>query len=371
MLFRSHEGSDWLTALFTATSASCVTGLTVVDVGHYFTFKGQFVIMFLIQLGGLNIITFATFFASMYIKGVGIRHQSLMQDFFSSGNLFDANSLLRNIVTVTLLIEGIGAFAIYMLWGKDILFESISQKIFYSVFHAISAFNNAGFSLFTNNLYQGPLQNSYVLHIPIMLLIFFGSLGFSSIIDIFGVQGMRERMQLPWKKLKLSTSVALISSLVLIFFGAAVFYLTERNNVLEGKGIFGTVITSLFQSVTPRTAGFNTVDMAALTTPTLLMMIFLMFIGGSSGSTVGGIKTSTFTIILVSAWSTIRGKRNLELGRHNIAWELLNKAFSIFIFSASFVFICAFALTLFEPGIDFIDLLFEETSAFEIGRAHV
>ena len=262
----NHEGSDWLTALFTATSASCVTGLTVVDVGHYFTFKGQFVIMFLIQLGGLNIITFATFFASMYIKGVGIRHQSLMQDFFSSGNLFDANSLLRNIVTVTLLIEGIGAFAIYMLWGKDILFESISQKIFYSVFHAISAFNNAGFSLFTNNLYQGPLQNSYVLHIPIMLLIFFGSLGFSSIIDIFGVQGMRERMQLPWKKLKLSTSVALISSLVLIFFGAAVFYLTERNNVLEGKGIFGAVITSLFQSVTPRTAGFNTVDMAALTT---------------------------------------------------------------------------------------------------------
>jgi trk system potassium uptake protein TrkH len=116
--------------------------------------------------------------------------------------------------------------------------------------------------------------------------------------------------------------------------------------------------------VTPRTAGFNTINMAELATPTLLLMVFLMFIGGSSGSTAGGIKTSTFTIILLSAWSTIRGKRNLELARYNIAWELLNKAFSIFIFSASFVFLCTFCMTLFDPTIEFLELLFEATSAF-------
>jgi trk system potassium uptake protein TrkH len=359
-----HKGADWMSAFFTSTSASCVTGLSVVDVSQYYTFKGQFVIMVLIQLGGLNIITFATFFASMYTKGIGIKHQSLMQDFFSSSSLFDANSLLRNIITVTLLIEALGAISIFMLWSPEVQFESFSQKVFYSVFHSISAFNNAGFSLFTDNLYDGALRNNFLLHIPIMGLIFLGSLGFGAIIDIFGVANMRERLRLPWKKLRISTMVALNSSIILILFGAAVFYFTERNNTMEGMSTFGTIITSLFQSVTPRTAGFNTINMAELATPTLLLMVFLMFIGGSSGSTAGGIKTSTFTIILLSAWSTIRGKRNLELARYNIAWELLNKAFSIFIFSASFVFLCTFCMTLFDPTIEFLELLFEATSAF-------
>ncbi|MFM8950006.1 MAG: potassium transporter TrkG, partial [Bacteroidota bacterium] len=161
-----RQGADWLSALFTSTSASCVTGLSVVDVSQYFSFKGQFVIMILIQLGGLNIITFATFFASMYTKGIGIKHQSMMQDFFSSSSLFDANSLLRNIITVTLLIEGIGAASIFMLWPDGIVFHSLSDKIFYSVFHSISAFNNAGFSLFTDNLYDPALRNNFLLHIP-------------------------------------------------------------------------------------------------------------------------------------------------------------------------------------------------------------
>ena len=147
--------------------------------------------MVLIQLGGLNIITFATFFASMYSKGIGLKHQSLMQDFFSSSSLFDANSLLRNIITVTLLIEGIGAASIFMLWGDQVVFASLSDKIFYSVFHAISAFNNAGFSLFTDNLYDPALRNNFLLHIPVMSLIFLGSLGFGAIIDIFGVANMR------------------------------------------------------------------------------------------------------------------------------------------------------------------------------------
>ncbi|MFM7078189.1 MAG: potassium transporter TrkG, partial [Bacteroidota bacterium] len=234
-----HKGADWMSAFFTATSASCVTGLSVVDVSQYFTFKGQFVIMVLIQLGGLNIITFATFFASMYTKGIGIKHQSLMQDFFSSSSLFDANSLLRNIITVTLLIEALGAASIFMLWSPEIQFESLSQKIFYSVFHSISAFNNAGFSLFSDNLYDGALRNNFLLHIPIMGLIFLGSLGFSAIIDIFGVANMRERLRLPWKKLRISTMVALNSSIILILFGATVFYFTERNNTMEGMSSFG------------------------------------------------------------------------------------------------------------------------------------
>jgi len=358
------KGADWMTALFTSTSASCVTGLIVVDTGTYFTFKGQFVLMALFQMGGLNIISFATFFASMYSKGVGIKHQSMIQDFFSSSSLFDANSLLRRIVFVTLLIESAGAIIIFSLWNPDIPFHSLSQKIFYSAFHSISAFNNAGFSLFTNGLYESYNQGSYILHLAFIILIFLGGLGFSAITDIFGVSSMRQRMRLPWKKLRLSSMVALYSSLALGITGALVFFFTEYSNELAGKNTYEAAIASLFQSFTARTAGFNTVDIGSLQISSLLLLTFLMFVGGSSGSTAGGIKTSTFTIILVSVYSTIRGKRNLEIWKHNIAWELLNKAFSIFIFSASFIFVCTFILTVMEPEIEFIELLFEETSAF-------
>jgi trk system potassium uptake protein len=359
-----QRGADWMTALFTSASASCVTGLIVVDTATYFSFKGQFVIMVLIQFGGLNIISFATFFASMYAKGVGIRHQSLMQDFFSSDSLFNANSLLRKIVLVTLLIEGIGAVVIYSLWNPEIQFSGITEKIFVSVFHSISAFNNAGFSTFSAGLYDPLHHNSYILYIAFIILIFMGSLGFSAIMDIFGIASMRKRLMLPWKKLQLSSQVALYSSLVLGFSGAIIFYFAERNNVLADQNNFEAIISACFQSIAARTAGFNTTDTSAWATPTYLLLIFLMFVGGSSGSTGGGIKTSTFTIILVSVYSTIRGKRNLELMKHNIAWELLNKAFSIFIFSATFVFLSTFLLTMIEPHMELIDLFFEATSAF-------
>jgi Trk-type K+ transport system membrane component len=265
---------------------------------------------------------------------------------------------------LTILIETVGTIAIYALWDPAIPFNSSMQKVYYSVFHSISAFNNAGFSLFTNGLYEPVVKNSYMLHLVIAGLIFFGSLGFSTIRDVFGISAMRERMRLPWKKFQLSSQISLYSSLLLIAFGGIIFYLIEKDNVLLGQNSFEAAITSLFQSVTCRTAGYNTVDFSVLQVPTLILMIFLMFIGASSGSTGGGIKTSTFTLIMVSALATIRGKRNLELFRHNIAWELLNKAFSIFIFSASFIFSATFLLSILEPDTDILRLLFEEVSAF-------
>lgn len=359
-----HMGADWMTALFTSTSASCVTGLIIVDTATYFSLKGHLVIMLLIQAGGLNIISFATFFASLYSKGVGIKHHSMMQDFFSSGSLFDAKALLRQIIFLTILIESIGAILLYSLWDKSINFTSEGDRIFYSVFHSISAFNNAGFSLFTNNLHEPLARHSYLLHLVFVGLIFFGSLGFSTIRDVFGISSMKERMRLPWKKLQLSSQISLYGTILLTVFGAIVFFLIEHNNTLRGQNVFEAGISSIFQSITCRTAGFNTVDMAQLAVPTLILMIFLMFVGASSGSTGGGIKTSTFAIIMVSAIATLRGKRNLELFRHNIAWELLNKAFSIFIFSASFIFIATFFLSILEPKTDILKLLFEEVSAF-------
>jgi Trk-type K+ transport system membrane component len=265
---------------------------------------------------------------------------------------------------MSLLIEAMGAIAIYSLWDPSIPFESNRQKVFYSVFHAVSAFNNAGFSLFTNNLYEPVVKINYIMHLAIAGIIFFGSLGFSAIRDIFSISAMRDRMKLPWKQFQLSTQIALFSSFILIAVGAIGFYLLEKDNALSGQRPFESAITSIFQSVSCRTGGFNTVDMTVLGSPTLILMIFLMFIGASSGSTGGGIKTSTFTIIFVSAIATMRGKRNLELMRHNIAWELLNKAFSIFIFAASFIFVATFTLSILEPGTDVVVLLFEEVSAF-------
>jgi trk system potassium uptake protein TrkH len=358
------KGADWMTALFTSTSASCVTGLIVVDTATYFTFKGQFVIMVLIQLGGLNIISFATFFASMYSKGVSLKHHNMIQDFFSPGTEFDARAALRQILTVTVLIEGLGALVIYSLWSPEINFGSEREKVFSSVFHSISAFNNAGFSLFTNNLYEAEIRFSYVLHIAFIMLVFLGSLSFSAITDIFSISAMKERMRLKWRKMHLSTQVALYSAVFLSVSGCLVLYVLEKDNTLNDRTVMEGIITTLFQSVVARTAGFNTIDLGALSVSALLFTIFLMFVGGSSGSTAGGIKTSTFTIILLSVYSTIRGKRNLELFGRSISWELLNKAFSVFVFAASYLFFSIFMLTILEPEVALIELAFEATSAF-------
>lgn len=359
-----NKGSDWMTALFTSASASCVTGLTVVETGNYFSFKGQFVIMMLFQLGGLNILSFATFFASMYSKGVGIKHHSMIQDFFSAGAEFDARAILRKILMVTLIIETTGAVAIYNLWNPAIEFVTPENKIFVSVFHSISAFNNAGFSTFSNGLYEEVNRGSYVLHIAFIMLIFLGSLSFSAIMDVFGVRSMKERMRLRWKKLQLSSQIALYSAILLGLVGGIFFYLLERNNTLSDRSVVEGVIASIFQAVAARTAGFNTIDIGALPIPALLLTIFLMFVGGSSGSTAGGIKTSTFTIILISVYSTIRGKRNLEFFNYNISWDLLNKAFSVFVFATTYLFLSTMILTILEPDFSLINLAFEAASAF-------
>jgi Trk-type K+ transport system membrane component len=335
-----------------------------VDVATYFTFKGKVVILLLIQIGGLSIISFATFFATFLQKGIGIRSQSMLQDFFSTDSLFDTKGMLKQIILLSFLIESIGALMLLALWDPSIPFQNFGERLFYSVFHSVSAFNNAGFSLFTNGFINGYVKYSYMVHLVIAFLIFFGSLGFSSIRDIFGFNNMRERLRYPWKKFQISTRIALYVSLALVAFGTITFYFLEKNNTLAGQTTVEAVITSLFQSVTTRTAGYNTIDIGAVSKTVLVIMIFLMFIGASSGSTGGGIKTSTFALIFLSAWSTIRGKQQLEMFRHSISYDLLNKAFSIFLFAASLVLVGTTFLTLTDPGKDVLSLVFEEVSAF-------
>ncbi|HXA00678.1 MAG TPA: potassium transporter TrkG [Cytophagaceae bacterium] len=354
----------FIDALFTSTSASCVTGLIVVDTGTYFTFKGHFILLCLIQMGGLGIITFATFFSSFFAKGTGIKHQSMMQNLFSSESLLSAQGLFKQIIVITLLIEGIFAVAIYFTWGNEVYFENLGQKIFYSVFHSVSAFCNAGFSLFTDGLYAPEVRKAYMLHLAVAFTIIFGGLGFPVIEDIFSLKNLRDRLAFPWKDWKLSSKVAIYTSAALIVFGMVAFFLLEKNNTLNEMNFMERVITSFFQSVTTRTAGYNTVDFTKLTEPIIIVMIFLMFIGGSSASTAGGIKTSTFYIIVVSAIATIRERLRVEIGHRTIPNDLIFKAYSLFAFAVTFNFIAVFLLTITEQGAGFLNITFEQISAF-------
>ncbi len=359
------EGSmGFMDSLFTSISASCVTGLIVVDTANYFTFKGHCIIMVLIQLGGLNIVSFASLFTIFSRSGIGIKHQRLIQDSFDSSSLSDSMSLLKRIFFFSFVIELIGFSALYFSWHDAIDWASNTDKVFYSVFHSISAFNNAGFSLFSNGLYEEFVQQSYTLHLVLVGLIFFGSIGFASILDMFGIRQMRERIRKPWKGYKLETKIALYSSLTLLTMGTLVFYGLESQKVMDGMGTGEKWITSLFQSMTARTAGFNTVDFSLVSVPMLCFFLLLMFVGASSGSTGGGIKTSTVVLLIFSSISTLTGKKSLVIGKRKISINLVNKAFSLFLFAISTIFVGVFVLTITDSDKDLIDLVFEEVSAF-------
>lgn len=357
-------GMRFIDALFMATSAACVTGLAVVDPGTYFTFSGQVVLLMIIQLGGLGIVTFATFFASMMRQGMGLKQHVAVHELLEGETLFSSKGLLRKLVVLTFLIETIGAILVFMTWGPQVQFDTLGSKIFYSVFHAVSAFCNAGFSLYPAGLYTEPVRFSYILHLVVALLIIFGGIGFPTIVDVLSPRAMRERMNAPWKNWKLLTRVTIYTSIALIALGMVGFFLLEYFNTLSTLSFAEALITSFFQSVTTRTAGFNSVDISQLTTPTLMMFIFLMFIGASPGSTGGGIKTTTFVVVLLAVSATIRGKKELEIGNRSIPHSVAYKAFSVFAFAALLNMFFLFILTISDAQYDIMRLAFEQISAF-------
>ncbi|HOW30930.1 MAG TPA: potassium transporter TrkG [Bacteroidales bacterium] len=360
----TYQGIRYIDALFTSTSACCVTGLTAVDTAKCFTVKGQMIIMLLIQLGGINIISFAAFFATFSSSSAGLRYQSLIKELASTNQLSDTRSMLRRIILYSLSIELIGTILIFYSWPAEVNLGGFSEKLFFSLFHSVSAYNNAGFALFTDNLYDVGIRHSYNLQLIIASLIFLGGIGIIVLEDMFSLTRIRERSQLKWKKLTVHSKVALRSSVALIIAGAIVFYFVERNNTIKDYGYYGAIVSSIFQSVTCRTAGFNSVDFSHLGQPVLMFMIFLMFVGASPASTGGGIKTTTFATIVASAYATIRNKKNVEMLRHTVSFELIDKAYSIALFSVSLIFISTFFLSITDGNHPFLKLIFEEVSAF-------
>ncbi len=353
----------FIDALFTSASASCVTGLTVVDTGTFFTFKGQIVILLLFQFGGINIVSFATFFATFH-RTDSVRYQSVLRDFLSSGKISDTRSLLRKIIYFSLVIELIGSLMIYLTWSPQVVFSTGFEKIYYSVFHCISAFNNAGFSLFPKNLYQQGVVTSYNVHVVFMILIFLGGIGFTTLENFYNILLEPKKWLSLWKYLKIGSKIAIKTSFWLIIAGTVLFLFAEWDGVLSGQLFTSQIITSLFQSVTTRTAGFNTVDIGALTQPVLIFFVFLMFIGASPGSTGGGIKTTTFSVILRTSIATIRGKKNVEAYHHTFSFSLIDRAYAIALFAIFLIFTSTLLLSFTEPNVPFLKLIFEEVSAF-------
>ena len=364
----SGNGMAALDAVFTSTSATCVTGLMVEDTIHFFTFKGQIVILALIQLGGFNVIAFASFLALAARFGVAVRQHDVIEDFVNRDNLLSGKTTLGRVVFWCLGIEALGAIALGVVWSSDIPFTGLGDRIFSSIFHSVSAFNNAGITLFTDGLAHPLLATNWLVHWVITVLVFVGALGMVALFDIFDPARLRKRLIYPWKTIGFSTKIALYFSVILVAFGSVAFAALEWDGVLSGMSGFGKFTTSVFQSVT-RTSGFSTVDIGSVGIPMTLILLVLMFIGGASSSTGGGIKTSTLSVILSDVWRTVRGHDHVQIFKRTINPTLRSRAYSILMFfiigNIFFLFILTITeATLLEEGkFSFLDLAFEQVSA--------
>ncbi|CUT06604.1 TrkH family potassium uptake protein [Candidatus Kryptonium thompsonii] len=350
----TYKGISIIDALFTATSAVCVTGLTVVDTGKYFTTFGQLIIMFLIQLGGLGIMTFTTFFMLLLSGGLGIKERLMLGEIFSERNLSKISSTVTRILFITFAIEAIGAIALYNFL-PDSIFKNETEKIFCSIFHSISAFCNAGFSTFSNNLMD--IKNNIPAILTIATLIILGGLGFivlSESIEKPFLKMLRKikflRNKIPPQRVvfSLHSKLAISTTAILIIFGSLFFFILEFNNSLKAEPTLGKVAHAFFQAVTPRTAGFNTIDISKISITTTLFIMLLMWIGASPGSTGGGIKTTSFALIVLKIRSMIKGDERVEIFNKQISEESVSRAFASGLLSILLILTATFILTITE-----------------------
>jgi Trk-type K+ transport system membrane component len=367
----TYEGIGLLDALFTATSAVCVTGLIVVDTATHFTFFGQSILLFLIQIGGLGILTFVSYFSYFFKGEISYEKQIAINQINSSGAIGKELGLLKNILIITLSIEAFSALLIF--YNTDpAAFNSLSERVFFSVFHAVSAFCNAGFSTLSESLMQGSFQFNYGLQLAIILTFVIGGLGFPIVSNIVsylsyktkGVFSFFDKPNYrPWV-LTLNSRIALITTIVLTVGGTFVFFGLEKDGVLSSHSGFGKLVTALFGATTPRTAGFNTVDASHFRFPTLLLTMFLMWVGASPKSTGGGIKTSTLAIAILNILSLAKGRERIELYRREIVEVAVKRAFAMISLSIIVIAIGVLGISAFEPDLTMIEIAFESVSAY-------
>jgi len=354
---------SFLDALFTATSAQCVTGLAVVDTGSKLTLFGQLVVLVLIQIGGLGITTFSVYLFFYLRLGVGTRGRWIIQETLLHTPVESMKDLIRAIFVLTIVIEGAGALLLACAFVPDL---GLAKGLYYALFHSISAFCNAGFALFSDSLVG--YRDNPLVNLTVMALIILGGIGFLVMKELLDLlrRGRRRR------RLSLHTRLVLWTTGVLVVGGAVLIGLLEAGSSLAGRGFGEGLWTALFQSVTARTAGFNTLDLNLFEVPTLFLMMFLMFVGASPGSSGGGIKTTSLALFVAILHSRLKGSAHTNVFRRTIPDEVATKTLTLVMLAALFVGAATFALlTVQHPGVasshsrgGFLDYTFEAVSAF-------
>lgn len=346
--------TPFLDCLFTSTSAVCVTGLVTVDTGTHWSLFGQIVILLLIQIGGLGFMTFATMFAIILGRKISLKERLIMQEAYNAFNIQGIVKLAIYVMGITFSIEGLGAI---LLATQFIPQYGWKRGIYYGVFHAVSSFCNAGFDLIGDFRSLTPYAENVVINLTVMSLIVIGGLGFGVITEIINYKN--------FKKLSLHSKVVLFATSILIVTGALAFFVLEYNNpkTLGALSFKGKILSSLFASITPRTAGFNTINLPDMTTASKFLTIILMFIGASPGSTGGGIKTTTAMLILMIVLAVVKGREDTEIFERRIPKELVYRAVGITFISFILVIVVTMILSITQQG-DFMEFMYEATSAF-------
>ncbi|PTX42215.1 potassium uptake TrkH family protein [Christiangramia gaetbulicola] len=370
----TYEGISLLDALFTSTSAVCVTGLIVVDTGSYFTLFGQSIILFLMQIGGLGIMTFASYFSYFFRGQTSYQNQLLLKDATNSEKIGEVFSVLKKILFITFIVELLGAIFIYFSLNSSEI-SHIGDRLFFSIFHAVSGFCNAGFSTLENSLYEPDFRFNYPLQLIVALLFILGGIGFPIVLNIYKyikyiftnlILKIKKNRPLPYSPwvINLNTRIVILTTFVLLGVGTIGFYAFEYNNTLAEHNWFGKIVTAFFSAATPRTAGFNVVDITALNLSTLMMIFLLMWIGASPASTGGGIKTSTIAVATLNFLSLAKGKDRIEVYRREISQASVRRAFSIISLSLLVIGLSIFLIATFDKDKSLLSIAFESFSAY-------
>lgn len=357
---RQGETTKFSEALFTATSATCVTGLVVVDTASHWSIFGQCIILLMIQIGGLGFMTMGVMFAMLMKKTISLKMRGLLQESMNSIQLGGVVKLARMIVTGTIIVEGLGAIALLFVFVPRF---GIGKGIYFSVFHSVSAFCNAGFDLMGTvtgeySSFTGYADNAW-LNIILMTLITVGGIGFFVWNDV-------KKNKINVKKYSLHTKMAITTTLIIFIASSALFFLFERDGLMKNMGVKETILASCFSSVTPRTAGFNTIDTGALSSSSKLLTMLLMFIGGSPGSTAGGVKTVTTTVLVVYVWSNLRNETGCNIFGRRLPDEAIKKACNVVVLNLLLAVTAIIVVSYIQP-LKMDELMFEVFSA--IGTA--
>lgn len=370
----TYNGISWVDALFTATSATCVTGLVSVDVPTTFTTEGLVVIILLIQIGGLGVMTLTSFFAMFFMGNTSLYNQLVVRDMVSSDSLGSLLSTLLYILGFTLVIEATGMlilfFNIHGTMGMD-----LQEELAFSAFHSISAFCNAGFSTLPGNLGNASIMQGHNLfYITISLLIIFGGIGFPILVNfksiaayhlkrLFGILFHHKKEKRKIHLYNLNTKIVLVVTFWLLFIGTVLIAVFEWNHAFAGMSVADKWVQAFFNATCPRTAGFTSVGLTAFSVQSLLLMILLMFIGGASQSTAGGIKVNAFAVIALNLWAILRGSERVEVFGRELPYDSIRRSNATMLMYLVMLFIGVFVLSMLEPDLSILALTFECTSA--------